>query len=152
MARQRKDKEKPIKLRQPDRSGPTEATLLDLAGQRNLFEQAARREKELRREGTGSGGGGGDGEDDDEDDDDDAVLSVGAERVLETLLWTATMAVLHFTLDVLVQNQYGVQIKWGDITLRTVIAWFGKDSPPSSLPLPLRKPAPSLDHVDSHFH
>lgn len=144
MARQRKDPNA-IKLRQPDRSAPTEQTLLDLAQERNLFEQARQREKEKqqqqkgrsnssaakRRKDDGSGSESGQ----EQEEQDPAVLSPGAERLLESVLWTSTLAMLHFTLDVLVQNQYGVVVKWDVITIRTAIAWPGKypNAPPSSL-------------------
>ncbi|KHO01195.1 uncharacterized protein MAM_00196 [Metarhizium album ARSEF 1941] len=110
-----------MKLRQPDRSAPTEKTLLDLAEERKMFQQARQREKEMakakRTQGTAC--------DDDDDDDDDPTLSPRAERVLEAALWTATIAMLHFTFDVLVQNQYGQEISWADVCTRTARAWLG---------------------------
>ncbi|KAF7559263.1 hypothetical protein G7046_g4904 [Stylonectria norvegica] len=102
MARQRKEKPiKGIKLVQPDRSGPSEKTLFELAEERQLFLQAERR----NRENTAD------------------VLSPGAERVLEVMLWTVTLAILHFTFDVLVQNQFGTSIKWPQVWIRTARAW-----------------------------
>ncbi|KAL6894724.1 hypothetical protein GGI43DRAFT_130870 [Trichoderma evansii] len=97
-------KEKPIKLRQPDRSAPTEQTLLQLADQQDLFKKAAKREKQLAGK-----------DDDDDEDDEDGKMSPGAERFLEALLYTSTLATLHFTFDVLVMNQYGTEIKWNRI-------------------------------------
>lgn len=128
MARQRKEKGTNIRLRQPDRSGPSEATLLDLADERNLFEQAKLRERQLREGVNASNSGaapvnGG---------NPDELISLGAERFLEATLWTATMAMLHFTLDVLVQNQYGMEVQWDMIAFRTAIAWFGKIFLPDS--------------------
>ncbi|RFU81532.1 hypothetical protein TARUN_691 [Trichoderma arundinaceum] len=110
MAKNRK--EKPIKLRQPDRSAPTERTLLQLADERELFEKAAKRERQLA------------GEDVSDDEDEDARLSPGAERFLEALLYTSTLAMLHFTFDVLVMNQYGTEIKWKRICTNAARAWI----------------------------
>jgi hypothetical protein len=116
-----------IKLRQPDRSGPSEKTLLDLAGERNLFEQAKQREKEIAKAKKKQNTAENDDDDDDDDSDDGEppVLSPGAERVLEAALWTVTIAMLHFTFDVLVQNQYGREISWPDVVMRTGRAWAG---------------------------
>ncbi|KAL7804909.1 hypothetical protein V8C44DRAFT_342254 [Trichoderma aethiopicum] len=111
MAKNRKDPTK-IKLRQPDRSPPKEKTLLDIAQERSLFDQAARREREL----AGKPGHG-------EADEDDGKLSPGAERFLDALLWTTTLAILHSTFDVLVMNQYGTVIKWDKIVANAGRAW-----------------------------
>ncbi|KAL7789138.1 hypothetical protein V8C37DRAFT_404076 [Trichoderma ceciliae] len=113
MVKNRKEKPpKPIKLRHPDRSEPTQKTLLQIANERDLFQQAAKRERQLA------------GNDDDDDDDDDARLSPGAERFLEALLYTSTLAMLHFTFDILVMNQYGTQIKWHKICANAARAWI----------------------------
>ncbi|KAK7426088.1 hypothetical protein QQZ08_007398 [Neonectria magnoliae] len=107
MARQRKEKPaKAIPLKQPDRSAPSEATLLDFAKGKNLFEQAEERQRELNRNG------------------DDAVLSPGAERFLEAALWTVTFGMIHFTFEVLVQSQYGMDMDWPAICGRTARAWL----------------------------
>lgn len=132
MAKQGKEKgPKVIKLRQPDRSGPSEKTLLDLADERNLFEQAKQREKELGK--FTESGDEEDEEDDDEDDEDDEddgdegpVLSPQTERFLEAGLWTATMTMLHFTFDVLVMNQYGREMDWPRVIRNAGRAWIGK--------------------------
>ena len=128
MARLRKDKtvDGSIKLRQPDRSVPTEKTLLDFASERNLLEQVKRRERELAREK--------DGEDASECDGEVPVLSDRAERILETALWAVTISMLHFTFDVLVQNQYGSEIKWPGVFARTGRALLGMTVPPSFCP------------------
>ncbi|UNI17214.1 hypothetical protein JDV02_003582 [Purpureocillium takamizusanense] len=130
MARQRKvvTPAGNIKLRQPDRNAPTEKTLLDFASERNLFEQAARRERQLAREKQRSEGVAADDDDDDDsdadDDDEAATLSPGAERFLESMLWTVSLAMLHFTFDVLVQHQYGTHISWPDVCIRAGTAWL----------------------------
>ncbi|KAM0256060.1 hypothetical protein ACHAQJ_005259 [Trichoderma viride] len=111
MVQTRREKlSKTIKLRQPDRSGPTEQTLLQLADDRSLFEKAAEREKQLAG--------------DDGNDDEDAKLSPAAERFLEALLYTTTLATLHLTFDVLVMNQYGTEIVWDKILKNAARAFF----------------------------
>lgn len=110
MARQRKEKSfKDIPLKQPDRSGPSEKTLLDMAQGKNLFEQADARQAQLDREKNG-----------------EVVLSPGAERFLEAALWTSTLAMIHFTFEVLVQHQYGMDIDWLSAWGRTAQAWIRK--------------------------
>ncbi|KAL7892186.1 hypothetical protein HDV63DRAFT_398804 [Trichoderma sp. SZMC 28014] len=115
MVKNRKEKPpKAIKLRQPDRSGPTEQTLLQLADDQQLFKKAAKRERQLAG-------------DDSNDDDEEGNMSPGAERFLEALLYTATLATLHVTFDVLVMNQYGTEIKWDRVIKnagRALIAFF----------------------------
>lgn len=125
MPRQRKKEPKSakdIKLAQPDRSGPTETTLLDFAQQRDLFAEADKRERELKRQR----GELVEEEDADEDEEGPAVLSPGAERALEAALYTVTLAMLHFTFDVLVHHQYGEAVEWPELTKRAGIAWAGK--------------------------
>ncbi|CAJ2506790.1 Uu.00g079760.m01.CDS01 [Anthostomella pinea] len=113
MVRTRKERKAAgdTKLAQPDRSGPNETTLLQLADERNLFEQAERREKSQRARREGA-----------EEDEEDAPLSPVFERVMETILWSVSLAMLHFTLDVLVQHQYAMRLVWPDIVIRAVQA------------------------------
>ncbi|KAI6784781.1 uncharacterized protein J7T54_007874 [Emericellopsis cladophorae] len=114
MARQRKEpKAKDVPLSHPDRSGPKGPTLLDIAQEKNLFAQATARERALKAEKQASG-----------DEIDGQTLSPQAERVLETLLWTLTLALLHLTFDVLVQHQYGTEVEWSSVSLRTARAWI----------------------------
>ncbi|EFW99888.1 hypothetical protein CMQ_206 [Grosmannia clavigera kw1407] len=108
-----------FELHQPDRSGPSEPTLLQMAGERNLFKQAERRQRELDRE-RGKPVDASSSEDDDDDDDGD--ISPQAERLLDTLLWCVSLSMLHFTFDVLVQNQYAVQIRWPTVIKRSLFA------------------------------
>lgn len=116
MAKRKEPKKaKDIKLKQPDRSAPTEETLLNFARERDLFNAADRRTAALNGRPSSSS-----------DDDEDPVLSPRAERILEAGLWTATMAMLHFTFDVLVQHQYGTEIRWPQVWLRAARAWAGK--------------------------
>lgn len=113
-----------VKLRQPDRSGPTEKTLLDFAHEQNLFQQVQQREKEMAKERRKQSIADGD-----DDDGEVPTLSPGAERALEAALWTATIAMLHFTFDVLVQHQYGQEISWAHVCTRTGRAWLGTICP-----------------------
>lgn len=140
-----------VPLRQPDRTGPSEATLLEIADQRGLFQQAAKRERELR--GTKSGKSTPDGGDNSESDtasdsdsdsggnskrnsnsaknsksnskNDEPLISPRAERILDAALWTVTIAMVHFTLDVLVHNQYAREMEWSAMAVRTCRAWGG---------------------------
>ncbi|KAH7308048.1 hypothetical protein B0I35DRAFT_483338 [Stachybotrys elegans] len=105
MARQRKEKPvKGIKLSQPDRSGPTEKTLLDLAEERKLFAQADERMRRTAKDAD--------------------TLSPGAERVMEAILWTATIAMVHLSFDALVHQQYAVSVEWPEIWKRAGQAWL----------------------------
>jgi hypothetical protein len=106
MARQRKVKETKIKLKQPDRSGPdpSRQSLLEIAEQRGIL-HAQKGQKE-----DGSYG-----------DAEDGDPSVG--RLGESMLWSVSLTMLHFTLDVLVSNQYAIEIVWRDIILRAAQAF-----------------------------
>ncbi|PHH60256.1 hypothetical protein CDD81_1915 [Ophiocordyceps australis] len=71
-----------------------------------------------------------------------------ADRILDALVWTATLAMLHFTFDLLVQHQYATDISWPLVCLRAARAWmvffllFYALHPYSSHDAPL--PLPSL--------
>ncbi|KAI1827406.1 hypothetical protein F4861DRAFT_362849 [Xylaria intraflava] len=123
MVRTRKERKNAaeIKLVQPDRSGPSEKTLLDLALERDLFDQAdqhpANRRKRRPNPGQNSHSDG------DGDDDDEGKLSPTADRIMEALLWTVSLGMLHSTLDVLVQHQYAVEILWHQIVTRALLAF-----------------------------
>lgn len=117
MVRERKEKRaKNIKLKQPDRSGPTDKTLFDIADERNLFKQALDKERQNKRQNGG--------EDEDEDDEGEG-LPPGAERILETLLYSVSLAMLHLTLDVLVQQQYALEMEWFKVIQRALQALMG---------------------------
>lgn len=119
MVRERKEKRaKNIKLKQPDRSGPTDKTLFDIAQERNLFKQAAAKERKNNRQNGERAEG-------DEDDDEEEGIPPGAERILETLLYTVSLTMLHLTLDVLVQQQYAIEIEWFKIIQRDLQALMG---------------------------
>lgn len=104
MAKQRREKETKLKLKQPNRSGPdpSRQTLLDLAEQRGLLNIP----------------------EDEEKDGESGEPLVG--RLGESILWSISLTMLHFTLDVLVAHQYAVEIKWPDLLRRLATAFPSK--------------------------
>lgn len=120
MARKRNKSPQGIKMKQPDRSGPSEKTLLDLAQQQGLFAKAKQREDTLRGNASPAAT---------EAEDDSEPLPPIVERIFETLLWTVSLSTLHFTLDVLVQNQYAADISWPKIITRAGQAFLGGFAP-----------------------
>lgn len=123
-----------IKLMQPDRSAPKETTLLDFAGEQNLFKQADARQRQLNKERGVSTTH--QDEESEGGDDGEATVSPLAERLLDTMLWCVSLAMLHFTLDVLVQNQYAVEIEWPVIVKRALQSLAGRWRPLPVLPSP----------------
>lgn len=132
-----------IKLRQPDRSGPSDETLLQLAKERGLFAQA---EKASKRTANGESGGGDEGEEDSDDGEDSgdvpdlADTTTVAGRLLNSALWATSLAMLHFTLDVLVHNQYAMSFDWWEISARTIRAQLREFAIGHSSVLPRRSP------------
>ncbi|KAK1751270.1 hypothetical protein QBC47DRAFT_307724 [Echria macrotheca] len=113
MARKRKESPSRLKLKQPNRSGPSEETLIELAEKRGLFAQAKQKEDANKKASPAAKRVVEDPE------DEEMGLSPTAERILETILWTVSLAMLHFTLDVLVQNQYAMdRVQWPKVTAR----------------------------------
>lgn len=127
MGRKRAESPSNIKFQHPDRSGPKEKTLLELAEERGLFAQAQKKQEEndktkakIKKIPIKPNEG-----------NDDELLSPGAERFLETTLYTISLTMLHFTLDVLVQNQYSVdRIVWPKVWTRALQALFGMSKHP----------------------
>lgn len=118
MARRRKDHSPSgVKLKQPDRTGPSEKTLLELAEQRGLFNQAQEREERIKAKTKTAPP--------EASAEDAEPLPPVVERILETLLWTVSLAALHFTLDVLVQNQYAAELSWPKVVGRAGQAFLG---------------------------
>lgn len=119
MARQRKEKKaKDMKLRQPDRAAPTEKTLLQLAEDKNLFKMADEQQRKNK------------GLDADEEAEEAEVnagdaLSSSADRLMDTLLYAVCLAMLHFTLDFLVQHQYAMEMDYKKLVERAVQALMG---------------------------
>lgn len=106
MARRRAQEEpspSTIALKQPDRSCPdlSRETLLGIADKRGLNGGDASTElNELSNPPIG--------------------------RLGEAILWSISLAMLHFTFDVLTQNQYAVEISWSSITAKSLQAFVGK--------------------------
>ena len=127
MARRRRERSPSnLKLKQPDRSGPSEKTLLQLAEERGLFDQAKKREVEIE-EKTAPVPIPRPPKNEEGDDDEEAGLPPTVERAFETVLWSVSLAMLHFTLDVLVQHQYSVDsIVWPKVWMRFGQALLGK--------------------------
>ncbi|KAK3180274.1 hypothetical protein K4F52_008360 [Lecanicillium sp. MT-2017a] len=129
-----------IVLEHPNRDGPRvgEKTLFELAEERRLMQQADARRAANRASkaantrraslATSSVASGSDEGREDSVDGDVPTLSPTAERALEASLWTVSLAMLHFTFDVLVQHQYGTEINWGEIGQRTLQAWAAFNS------------------------
>ncbi|KAM7218374.1 hypothetical protein V8F06_006297 [Rhypophila decipiens] len=122
MARRRRERSpSDIKLKQPDRTGPSEKTLLQLADERGLFEQALKKEQANKKKTKTAA----EKKDQADEDDSELGLSPATERILDTLLWSVSITMLHFTLDVLVQHQYSVNsIEWSKVWARTGQAWL----------------------------
>lgn len=121
MVHPRKEKKaKDIKLRQPDRSGPTEKTLLQIAEDQNLFNLAAKQQR--KNKGSAPSGGGNIA---DNAEEDEAGLSSAADRLMDTLLYAVCLAMLHFSLDFLVQHQYAMEIEYREIVKRAFQAFMG---------------------------
>ena len=106
---QRKEKEVKIKLKQPDRSDPTHQTLIKLAEDRGLF-------KSQPSEKEDAGGL----------DDEEPVVG----RLGDSILWSMSLTMLHFTFDVLVAHQYAMAIEWPALGIRSAKAF------PRRFPLP----------------
>lgn len=109
MARQRKDKQEKnykIPLKHADRSGPdpSRQTLINLAEERNLFKQAEEYNRSEQKV------------------EDEALVG----RLGESVLWSFSLSMLHFTLDVLVTHQYAMEIVWRDVVSRAAQAFPSK--------------------------
>lgn len=130
MARKRREMSPSrIKLKKPNRSAPTEETLLQFAQERGLFEQAQQKQQQQSSKKHPS-------EAAKAAQDDDSGISPAAERIMDTLLWMVSLSMLHFTLDVLVQNQYAVEISWGRVAQRAGQALLGMVQVPVSVANP----------------
>lgn len=97
MAKKGTAKDPKIKLKQPDRSTPTNNTLLDLARQSGILDVAQKQEAT----------------------DEEPLVG----RVGDSILWSLSLTMLHFTLDVLVANQYAMEMEWTSLLIRTAQAF-----------------------------
>ncbi|TVY49069.1 hypothetical protein LOCC1_G001362 [Lachnellula occidentalis] len=107
MARNRKEKDPKIKLKQPDRSGPdpSRETLLQLAGEHGLLDipQAVGKDKAKPAE------------------DEEPLIG----RLPESAFWSISLTMLHFTMDVLVARQFAVEMEWDNLMTRSAQAFPG---------------------------
>jgi hypothetical protein len=81
-----------------------------------LFDKAKAKQDSIRAKTSAAGEGA---------EEPSEPLPPVVERLFETLLWTISLSTLHFTLDVLVQNQYAVEISWPKVTIRAAQAFLG---------------------------
>ena len=135
----KKSKTPKIKLAHPDRSAaPSEKTLLSMAQQQNLFEQAEVREQKLRqrkRKQRKRGqnqqkkdehdGEGGEEEEEEEEDAGEGEIDPTMDHILDSFFWGVSLSMLHFTLDLLVQHQYAMTIEWRPMFRRWIGALLG---------------------------
>ena len=107
-----------IPLSHPDRSGPKAKTLLELAQERGILDPKSQKLKDgsIPKNATRI-----------HPDEDD----IG--RLGNSLLWSISLAMLHFTFDVLTQHQYNEVLVWPQIAKRGFEAFLGVSSP---LPFP----------------
>jgi hypothetical protein len=115
MARQRRQKDaspSDIPLAHPDKSGPdpSRKTLLDLAAKRGLLDP----EIQNRKPGTLPAGS-------IPLRDEQPVIG----RFGESVLWSISLAMLHFTLDVLTQHQYAEVLSWPRVIKQSLQAFGG---------------------------
>ena len=101
-----------LKMAQPDRSGPKSKTLLDLYEEKkSLLEHGqpfdTKPNDSLAMDEGGNILEAGLG-------DDEPIGPVG-----NAVFWSVSLAMFHFTLDVLVYNQYRQEIEWWPISQRT---------------------------------
>lgn len=105
-----------IKMAKPDRSKPQTKTMLDMYDEKkSLIDQgqpfdSKYKDSKVRDEGgnileAGLGG-----------PDDEPIGPLG-----NAVFWSMTLSMIHFTLDVLVYQQYRQEILWGAIFQRTAI-------------------------------
>jgi hypothetical protein len=103
-----------IPLAQPDRSGPKSKTLYELAAERQAELEASGFYKDEGKRRSGPNG-----EDNSQfissSDDDEPIGPLG-----DALIYTISLAAVHFTLDVFVFNQYRQEIVWDEIVWKTL--------------------------------
>jgi hypothetical protein len=103
-----------IPLAQPDRSGPKSKTLYELAAERQAELEASGFYKDDEKRKTGPNG-----EDNSQfissAEDDEPIGPLG-----DALVYAISLASVHFTLDVLVFNQYRQEIVWNEIWWKTL--------------------------------
>lgn len=109
-------KEPKIKMAQPNRSKPSNKTLLDLYEDKKALLNQGQPFDAKYEDGKARDEGGNILEAglSSPDDDDEPIGPLG-----QAVFWTVLLGMLHFTLDVLVYNQYAQEINWPAIWGRT---------------------------------
>jgi hypothetical protein len=97
-----------IPLKQPDRAGPSQETLYEMAMRRGLWEAGDNAKVE--------------------DVDETAPGEILIGRFPESLLWSFTLTIVHFTLDLFVQHQYAMDVSWTNMCWNTAKAFPGEFS------------------------
>lgn len=116
MVRQRKEKGTNYRLQQPDRSDPQAKTLLEIANEKGILQASLNKQVQLDARKLGV-------EELVEEDDDGEIL-VG--RFGESMLWSISLTMLHLMLDVLVTNQYALEMDYSGLLWRSIQAFPGK--------------------------
>jgi hypothetical protein len=99
-----------IPLQQPDRSRPgiSQETLFDIAEKRGLLKETNGVSIQADDATTGE------------------INDPPIGRFEEAILWSISLAMLHFTFDVLVQHQYAVEISWRKVVTTSLQALGGE--------------------------
>ncbi|CAG8952757.1 hypothetical protein HYFRA_00009001 [Hymenoscyphus fraxineus] len=120
-----------IPLAQPDRSAPKKAnTLIDLARQSGILDAAQKAQ------------------------DEEPLVG----RVGDSILWSLSLTMLHFTLDVLVANQYSDEMDWRSLVVRTgqafpiILLLFYTLHPHPTPPILLPKLPPKFQKFQKPLH
>ncbi|KAJ9618893.1 hypothetical protein H2203_008709 [Taxawa tesnikishii (nom. ined.)] len=95
-----------IPMKQPDRSGPKGKTLFEIAEERQALLSKGQPFDKRYEDGIAR-------------DEEGNVLAAPIGPFGEALFFTSTLGMLHFTLDVLVYNQYRQEIEWNAILMHT---------------------------------
>jgi hypothetical protein len=106
-----------IPLRHPDKSGPSQETLLEFAQKKGLFDEATKKGKANQAAAAAPLQEG----QDREEHAEEAELG----RFGESVLWGTSLMMVHFTLDVLTTHQYAEELVWGSLVGRSVRAFVG---------------------------
>ena len=123
-----------IPLSQPNRSGPSHKTLFEIAEERGILNSENHRTKSgaipnnavpIRK----------------------PVSDEDISRLGNSVLWSTSMAMLHFTFDVLTSHQYAETIVWGDLIIRAFQAFLSSSPPLPPQPFPI---FPSPPHQNAN--
>lgn len=110
-----------IPLSQPDRSGPSDKTLFQIASERGLLDPSTHRTKDGKLPKNAI-------------PIRNPVADEDISRLGNAILWSTSMAMLHFTFDVLTSHQYAKTIVWADLIIRAIQAFLSEFCPFPSQP------------------